>query len=59
MARRRLQPKVQADQRYQLAKDVMVSRIKIENNFNEDMALLKGYADSLSNTFLTPRWKAP
>ncbi len=59
LARRRLQPKVQADQRYHLAKDVMVSRIKAENNFIENRALLKSFTDTLSNKFLTPRWKAP
>jgi peptidyl-prolyl cis-trans isomerase SurA len=59
LARRRLQPKVQADQRYQLAKDVMVDRIKTENAFKENQELLASVADTLSNKFLSPRWKAP
>ncbi|MEM1319070.1 MAG: peptidylprolyl isomerase [Bacteroidota bacterium] len=58
IARRRLQPKIQKDGRYQLAKQTMVERIKREANFQERTAVLNQFVDTLSKGFLSYKWKA-
>ncbi|MEO1514524.1 MAG: peptidylprolyl isomerase [Bacteroidota bacterium] len=57
IAKRRLQTKIQNDSRYALAKQVMVNRIKKENNYQEETAFLDDYLQKLDANFLTYKWK--
>ena len=57
IAKRRLQPKVQRDSRYELAKQTMIKRIKKENNFTIHQKTLNTFIDSLTASFLTPKWR--
>ncbi|MEL6944631.1 MAG: peptidylprolyl isomerase, partial [Bacteroidota bacterium] len=54
----RLEQKIRQDARFELAKSSMVKRIKKENNFTQTLAALQGFKDTLSNDFLTFRWRA-
>ena len=55
----RLKGRIQRDSRFELAKAAMIDRIKRENEFQENADLLDEYAQTLTDTFLTFRWKAP
>lgn len=57
IAKRRLQPKIQKDQRFQLAKQAMVERIKSEGNFKESPGVLENWINELDGSFLTFKWK--
>jgi len=54
----RLEQKIRQDARFELAKSSMVKRIKKENNFTQTAASLQSFKDTLSNDFLTFRWRA-
>lgn len=55
----RLSKGIQEDTRFEQAKDAMVKKIKKEANFKEKELVLDNYIESLTDTFLTFRWKAP
>ena len=57
IARRRLQAKIQASDRYELAKKAMIKRIKKENSYKRNEATWKAFTDTLSKAFLTYQWK--
>lgn len=55
----RLEADVKKDARFEQAQDAMVARIKKEANLREDKEVLKTFESSLTDTFLTFKWKAP
>lgn len=55
----RLETKIKKDGRFEKAQKAMVARIKAENNFQQDMKVLDKFIATLTDTFLTFRWKAP
>ncbi|MEL6657213.1 MAG: peptidylprolyl isomerase [Bacteroidota bacterium] len=55
----RLEGKVRQDARFEEAKKALLVRIRTENNFAEQTAVLDNYIASLPDTFTTFRWKAP
>lgn len=55
----RLETKVKKDDRFEAAKVAMIKRIKSENNFTENTEVLDNFIGSLTDTFLTFKWKAP
>lgn len=55
----RLENKVKRDNRFQEAKLAMVEKIKKESNLKEYPKVLEEFAASLTDTFLTFRWRAP
>lgn len=59
----RLQNDVKKDERFNLAKEAMVERIKRESNFTENSTALSEFIASLekdsTRSFLTYKWKAP
>lgn len=55
----RLEARISQDPRFAIAKQAMLSRIKRENNFKENQAVLARFAEMQNDTFLTFRWKAP
>lgn len=57
IAKRKLQPKVQQDGRYEMAKIAMLNRIKKEGNFTENKNTYLKYATLLSEDFKTHKWK--
>ena len=59
IAKSGLQSKVKKDARFELAKKSMINRIKTESDFIEFNATLENFIDTLSEEFLTYKWKAP
>ncbi len=57
--RARILKQIKKDPRYQQAQDVLIERIKKESDFKEFNATLEGFTDTLSENFLTYKWKAP
>ena len=57
MAKRRLQPKIKKDARFDLAKNAMIERIKTEGKFTENKVLLNTWLNGLVDQFLTFKWK--
>ena len=57
MAKRRLQPKIQKDARFTLAKEAMIERIKEEGNYKESSGVLENWLTGLDDSFLTFKWK--
>ena len=57
--KRRLQADIAKDDRYNIAQNSMIDRIKSENGYMVDEAALNGFADGLSDDFLTYKWKIP
>ena len=57
IAKRKLQPKVQKDSRYQAAKDAMLERIKRDGDFKEDKTAYMKFAMALPEEFKTHKWK--
>ncbi len=57
IAKRKLQPKVQKDSRYEMAKTSMLNRIKKEANFTEDRKAYNMFASLVGDEFMTHRWK--
>ncbi len=55
----RLETKISQDPRFAHAKSGMLARIKKENGFRENRAVLDNFVNSLTDTFLTFKWKAP
>ena len=55
----RLESQVKKDNRFQEAKLAMVKKIKEEGNLKEFPKVLDEFAASLTDTFLTFRWRAP
>ncbi|MEL6866270.1 MAG: peptidylprolyl isomerase [Bacteroidota bacterium] len=57
ISKRRLQPKIQKDGRYELAKQAMINRIKKESNYQEKTAALDKYFGGLDKEFLSAKWR--
>lgn len=57
IAKRKLQPKVQKDGRYEMAKSSMLNRIKQEANFTEDTRAFNMFASLVGDEYMTHRWK--
>lgn len=55
----RLETKISQDPRFAHAKSGMLARIKKENDFKENRGVLDNFVNSLTDTFLTFKWKAP
>ena len=55
----RLDGQVKRDLRFEQAKQAMVRRIKNDAGLQEYPEVLRAFAETLSDTFLTFRWKAP
>jgi len=59
MEKGRLEAAIRKDSRFGEAQDALISKIKMDNNFTEDTTLLRPFAQTLDENFLTFRWKAP
>ena len=63
MVKSRLQNQIKGDQRFELARENMIGRIKKESNFSENRTTLKNIIATLTTdtteSFLTYKWKAP
>lgn len=59
VAKAGLQAKIKKNNRFEMAKDAMVERIKSTANFMEFKPTYKFFVDSLKDDFLTYKWKAP
>jgi peptidyl-prolyl cis-trans isomerase SurA len=57
IAKRKLQPKVQKDSRYEMAKISMLNRIKQEAKFTEDRKAYNIFASLVGDEYMTHRWK--
>ncbi len=57
--RARILKAVKKDPRFEEAQDALIQRIKETSNFKEFNATLEHFADTLSENFLTYKWKAP
>jgi len=57
IAKRKLQPKVQKDSRYEMAKVSMLKRIKKEANFTENEKAYNMFASLVGDEYMTHRWK--
>ncbi len=57
--RARLLKAVKKDPRFEQAQEALIRRIKQSSNFKEFNATLERFADTLSEDFLTYKWKAP
>ncbi len=55
----RLQTQIKRDARHEQARLAMIARIKEEAGLKENQAVLKALVDTLPETFLTFKWKAP
>ena len=55
----RLQTQIKRDDRHEQARVAMIERIKREAGLKEYPEVLKGLSDTLPETFLTFKWKAP
>ena len=55
----RLEGKVRQDARFEDAKKALLNRIRANNNFKEQTAVLNNFIASLQDTFTTFRWQAP
>ncbi len=55
----RLKGNIQRDSRFERARTAMLERIKEQNGFQAFPEVLEQYAQTLTDTFLTFRWKAP
>jgi peptidyl-prolyl cis-trans isomerase SurA len=51
--------KIKTDPRFDQAKIAMIERIKKDNDFKEFNTTLNNFADTLTETFLGYKWKAP
>ncbi|MCB0675365.1 MAG: peptidylprolyl isomerase [Saprospiraceae bacterium] len=59
IARGGLQSKIKNDARFEAAKLAMIEKIKKESNFIEFNTTLVNFTDTLTEDFLTYKWKAP
>ena len=57
IAKRKLQPKVQKDSRYEMAKVAMLNRIKQEAKFTEDQKAYNMFASLVGDEYMTHKWK--
>lgn len=55
----RLELKVKQDTRYEQARVAMLDKIRRENNFKENAALLQKFIAEQNDTFFTFKWRAP
>lgn len=55
----RLEGKVRQDARFEEAKKELLNRIRTDNNFKDQTAVLNTFVASLQDTFTTFRWQAP
>ena len=55
----RLETKISQDPRFAKAKAEMLARLKKEDNLREQKDVLDNFVGSLTDTFLTFKWKAP
>lgn len=56
---RRLEELVKKDARHEIAQQAMIERVKREAGFTQNEKVLQQFIDTLSDDFLTFRWKAP
>lgn len=59
LAKAQLEQKIRQDGRFELARMALVEKIKTDNSFTQTTADLKTLKDTLSEDFLTFRWRAP
>ncbi|MCB0644550.1 MAG: peptidylprolyl isomerase, partial [Phaeodactylibacter sp.] len=59
IAKSGLQSQIKKDARFELAKKSMIERIKQESNFMAFNTTLENFIDTLTEDFLTYKWKAP
>ncbi len=59
IAKAGLQAKIKKNNRFEMAKEAMVERIKTSAQFMEFKPTYKIFVDSLKDDFLTYKWKAP
>ena len=57
VAKRKLAQKIQRDSRYTIAQDAMVSRIKNDAGYKANNTVLKKFASTAGDEFITHRWK--
>jgi peptidyl-prolyl cis-trans isomerase SurA len=57
--KRKLQADIAKDDRYELAQNSMIDRIKSDNGFSVNQTALEEFANGLSDNFLTYKWKVP
>lgn len=57
--KRKLQTDIAKDDRYELAQNSMIERIKKENDYKLNQSALSNFASNLSPNFLTYKWKVP
>lgn len=55
----RLEQQVRQNDRFQLAVNSMIDRIKRETNFKENSGALQSFKDTVSTDFVTFKWRAP
>lgn len=55
----RLENKVKQDPRHEQARKAMLERIRRENNFKENTAVLQQFIAAQNDTFFTFKWRAP
>ncbi len=55
----RLELKVKQDTRYEQARVAMLDKIRRDNNFKENTAILQKFIAAQSDTFFTFKWRAP
>ena len=57
--KRKLQADIAKDDRYELAQNSMIDRIKSDNGYSVNQTALEDFANGLSDNFLTYKWKVP
>jgi len=57
--KKRLKDKIKNYDRYRVAQESLISRIKKTSNFNEDPKLLKSFSAKLTPEFFSYKWKQP
>lgn len=56
---RSLKARIQRDSRFNIVQEKFLERLKKDNNFSVDDAIMQPFINSLDKTFLTFQWKAP
>lgn len=56
--RKKIEPKIKRDERYDIARKSLIEKIKKEGNFKENTALFDTWANSLTEDFLSYKWSA-
>ena len=56
---KRIQAKINNNDRFKIAEEKMISDVKTEANFKEDKLSLKRFSTALDETFFTYKWTPP